>query len=768
MPKITDTKQSGLEPQKASLGVTGRIARLVSEWRYTFRIPFFYSIILATVVGVIVGIQNYTSARKLSQLQKEEILQFRDVIEQHMNAFDFKGATSLSVLLEGRKFVRRLTVTDENNFVVYKTTDYAPYSGKPVIYDFPLKHDRDKNAGTAHLQIEVYDQAVHDWRWPALAQSLLVFCGTLLVSLHLMILHIARNVVQPLNSLSNAVSDTLRTGNPMKTSALAPTHIGKFAANFNLMQERLDQVQTSLRENVSALNQQTSINLQQMGILESVLSNTGVLVRHYGRDGSYQDYGQIRSSSTDHNLPVRFIANTQAMQKFLSSIHSETNIVVLPHSKQPGTMDQQLLYQIEFGTRDSRWLILTAYRLSGGSHALAMFDVTAAREEYRRSSHTSKMEALGTLSSGVAHDFNNVLAIVTGILELVLMDDDLEPRVRNNLEKAQETAWRGAKVVKAMLESVRDRGLKADHVKLGTLLENIKPILHSAIPSEIKLDIDIRHDAVSLLHSHSFETALFNLITNARDAIEGKGWIRISLNIARNNELLELGLKENAYACIEVTDNGRGVPQEFVERIFDPFFSTKSLGEGTGLGLTQVYNFARETSGSLVYKRMSPTGSSFTLYLPITDSKSVSAKPKRRDPALKKPSLNLLLIDDENEIRRTYTAYLTQAHHQVRSAQSIEQAYRILPAKGPVSFDVIVSDYHLKDGTGKDVLRYVKGRAPILFMSGNNISEIVEAFQNVDFMLKPFSLVEMEQRVVELSMSVAADIADHVSEAAIE
>ena len=264
--------------------------------------------------------------------------------------------------------------------------------------------------------------------------------------------------------------------------------------------------------------------------------------------------------------------------------------------------------------------------------------------------HAQKLEAVGRLTGGVAHDFNNLLQVIlNGISVLERMPEDAERRSKI-LESMRKAGQRGASVTKQMLAFARRQPLNAETVDIATCVGGLAHVLNSALPATVELKIEVPADIWPVeADMAQLEVALLNLCLNARDAIEGSGWIKIAAeNLpgvgAGDGDAAAL-VRDRVSICVR--DSGSGMDGATQERAFEPFFTTKEVGSGTGLGLSQVYGFARQSGGTATIISTRGHGTTVTMTLPRTTRTSIGVGDKRPAVRIRAPDGRVLVVEDE-------------------------------------------------------------------------------------------------------------------------
>lgn len=360
---------------------------------------------------------------------------------------------------------------------------------------------------------------------------------------------------------------------------------------------------------------------------------------------------------------------------------------------------------------------------------------------------TGKLEALGQLTGGVAHDINNFLTAIGGNLRL--MADDVGPRSRGRLAAAVAGVESAASVTRRLVAFSRREAVNVEPVDLGRTILGMRPLLDRAIRADIRLDIDLSPGrTVSEIDPGQLEACLLNLATNARDAMPGAG--RLAL---RTSEVILSGRAdglEGPFVVLEVEDTGDGMTADVAARAFDPFFTTKEVGAGTGLGLSTVYAFARQSGGTAEIETAVGRGTVVRILLP-SSAREAAPPPAPLEPPEPEPgpSARVLVVEDSVLVRMVTEDTLTGAGFEVVGAGDGVEAGRILAAQGP--FDIMVTDVVMPRGvSGVDLARDAVSRVPgmkVLLVSGYSREHLSDAAPEFALMAKPFTPEDLVRRV---------------------
>ena len=368
--------------------------------------------------------------------------------------------------------------------------------------------------------------------------------------------------------------------------------------------------------------------------------------------------------------------------------------------------------------------------------------------------HAQKLEALGRLTGGVAHDFNNLLTGVLGNLELLQRRLGDSPNQRY-VANAQQAADRGAKLTRQLLAFSRRQRLDSRPVDLSRQIEEIRPLLVSALGSRGQLTLTCETaPLVAVVDPVELELAVLNLVINARDAMPDGGEVAIELRTERVTEpaMADEAPEPGAYVVLCVHDGGTGMTPEVRQRVLEPFYTTKPLGEGSGLGLSQVVGLAKQSQGGLRIESEPHVGTSVCIYLPrSSEAPGEVTTTTPADGRAAGSGGRILVIDDDPSVREVVSAMLAEAGYQVTSAGSGEAGLALL-ARPDVDPQWLLVDFAMPGMNGTAVAaraRELRPKLPILIMSGfMDQSEIRHAWAG-RVLSKPFDLDGLQDALRE-------------------
>jgi two-component system, cell cycle sensor histidine kinase and response regulator CckA len=403
--------------------------------------------------------------------------------------------------------------------------------------------------------------------------------------------------------------------------------------------------------------------------------------------------------------------------------------------------------------------------------ALLLVDVSTRREMEQRLAQTSKMQAVGQIAGGVAHELNNFLLVITLNCDALLARHPVGDPSYGELQSIQNTTTKAAELVKMLLAYARKQTFRRDVLDVGAVLTEFAVLMRQVLDERIVFDITHGRDLPSVrADKQQLETVFMNLVTNARDAVlmsgRGKGSVTVRTRRASTADVREALKGQGVYefnecdwAMISVTDTGTGMPSAVAEKIFEPFFTTKEQGKGTGIGLATVYGIIKQSGGFIALESVEGEGTTFQVYLPEAAAEEGESEvpapapaPAEARPVDLAGRGRILLVEDEDGVRTIAVKLLIQRGYQVTAAADGEEALEILE-DDPEGFDLVLSDVVMPGLDGPGLLKAARpylGRARVVFMSGyaeQDFAKTLEDERSISFLPKPFTLAQLAERV---------------------
>ena len=366
-----------------------------------------------------------------------------------------------------------------------------------------------------------------------------------------------------------------------------------------------------------------------------------------------------------------------------------------------------------------------------------------------------KMEAIGQLTGGVAHDFNNLLQVISGNLQLLSRDVAGNDRAEQRVQNALTGVSRGAKLASQLLAFARRQPLEPKVVNIGRFIRGLDDLLRRALGEEIEIETTVSGGLWNTFADPGqIENALLNLAINARDAMDGRGKMTIEVGNAFLSDEYALSHPDASpgqYVLLAVTDTGCGIAPEIVNKVFDPFFTTKAEGRGTGLGLSMVYGFARQSGGHVKLYSEVGLGTTVKLYLPRSNSSEDMAFETTQRPAVG-GSETILVVEDDEHVRATAVEMLTDLGYSVLKAPDATSALAVVESGAPI--DLLFTDVVMPGNLrSPELARRARERLPnlaVLFTSGYNENAIVHGGrldEGVNLLPKPYTREALSRKI---------------------
>ncbi len=413
---------------------------------------------------------------------------------------------------------------------------------------------------------------------------------------------------------------------------------------------------------------------------------------------------------------------------------------------------------------------LTALRRGDGYIINAFIrDITQERIAEEQLIQAQKMESVGQLTGGIAHDFNNMLTVITGTIEILADAVKHQPNLSTIAKMISDAADRASQLTSNLLAFARKQPLHPLEIDVNVLVDEVVKLLSPTLGRQINIETTLS-DRVwpALVDPAQLSSALVNLAINARDAMPSGGnltFVTDNVSLGRQ-EAEKSGLEAGDYVAIEVTDSGSGIPEAIRDRIFDPFFSTKKVGTGTGLGLSMVFGFAKQSGGTIEVRSEAGKGASFRIFLPRANSEPLQVTPTT-DAEMRGGSETILCVEDDNDVRAYVISQLESLGYNVISAADAAEALAVVDAGTP--FDLLFTDIVMPGNlNGRQLAEKIAEQRPdlkVLFTSGNTYGVIPmqsHGEPNIQLLTKPYrraELARMLRRCIDHPPGPAEDAA---------
>ncbi len=388
---------------------------------------------------------------------------------------------------------------------------------------------------------------------------------------------------------------------------------------------------------------------------------------------------------------------------------------------------------------------------------LSLKDNSEESKLKRQVAQATKMQAIGQLAGGVAHDFNNILTAIIGHCDLMLMRHTPGDSDYDDIQQIKSNSNRAAGLTRQLLAFSRQQTLRPQVLQLPDIVADVSNLLNRLLGENVKLEVShgrslgaVRADPGQL------EQVILNLAVNARDAMPGGGIVNVqtyAVPAARVRELRSDILPVGDYTALRVSDTGHGIPPDVISKIFEPFYTTKEVGKGTGLGLSTVYGIVKQSGGFIFAESEPGRGASFVIYLPVHATVAPEKAPDKPRLTDKRGDTwgtgTILLVEDEDMVRAVAERALSRQGYKVLTASDGEQGLEVLARAGE-TIDLLISDVVMPNMDGPTMVGHARKThpdLPVLFMSGYAEEQLRKSIDiaNVAFLPKPFSVNQLAE-----------------------
>lgn len=598
-----------------------------------------------------------------------------------------------------KDFVKAALAVDAGDFLSpdgtdpatwYVTETFAPW-GWRIIYSVPLNI---KYADANRISQLLF--------WIMLGASLIA------VSL---IFYVMNRITRPIVELSQRTQEITKGKWNQTVKIDSSDEIGVLAENFNAMQAAIHEKIAELDTHLKAQREEI-VRRQQVEEKLRASETRLTLATDVAGMGIF-DFDMVADVLLWDDLMLKihgisreaFGGNHAAWQKL---VHPDDLPRLMRERRQRTVEDRAYFNEFRIVTPAGDVRYIEAYALlyfdaqGAPVHMLGVNrDVTERRTTEDFVKRSQKMEALGQITGGVAHDFNNILGIILGNLEIIASDLDDASGLKTRVKTAIKSTLRAADLTKDLLNFSRSEANNPVEADINTIIRNMTAIVMRSVTPQVEVDYHLAGDLwLTDIDIGDFEDALLNMILNARDAMQGVG----KLTIETTNKALDAqyckanpSILPGDYVQLAVSDTGSGIPTEIMERIFDPFFTTKPKGKGTGLGLSMIFGFAKRSHGHVKAYSEPGVGTTFRLYLPRSNGLAATAEHARPVKAdLPKGNETILVVDDEEGLLEIAQIYLGTLGYTTLSATNGHDALALL--QNDASIDLLFSDVVMPGG----------------------------------------------------------------------
>ncbi|MCP4162059.1 MAG: response regulator [Deltaproteobacteria bacterium] len=363
-----------------------------------------------------------------------------------------------------------------------------------------------------------------------------------------------------------------------------------------------------------------------------------------------------------------------------------------------------------------------------------------------------KMEAIGTLAGGIAHDFNNILSPILGYSEMILYSISEDDKFKNDIEQIKHAGVRAKELVQQILSFSRQKEIKAKPIEIQIIGREVVRMLKSTLPATIKIEQNIKNDCLPVeADPTQIHQVIMNLCTNSFHAMEEKGGILTI--VVENTEVVNEHFEATKFVKIFIKDTGSGIDQEVIDRIYEPYFTTKKEGKGTGLGLSVAHGIVSSFNGFINIESEKNVGSSFTVYLPVVEKHQVETKEEEKE--IEQGSENIMIIDDQIPILKVTGNVLKEIGYNITSFSDPLSAYKAFE-EDPDKYDLIITDQTMPDLTGDKLAEKIfkiRKDFPIILCTGYSSIITKQKAGKLGikaFMLKPLEMNELASTIRKL------------------
>ncbi|MDB5598719.1 MAG: sensor hybrid histidine kinase [Xanthobacteraceae bacterium] len=564
----------------------------------------------------------------------------------------------------------------------------------------------------------------------------------------LLAMWMARSLTLPLKQMTMAVEDFAH-GKALRVPVDAPSEVGVLARSFARMAEDADEKNATIRRNTELLDKTITAIADAVLVVDrngkTVLANPACQALF----GSKYDIGTEEWQKIYHRFRPDEVTpfppeETPIGRALRGENFDNVEIVMRPEGETKAfhIVASGRITRDEFGAQEGAVIV---YR-----------DVSDEKETERQFRQSQKMDAIGQLTGGVAHDFNNILTVITGTIEILADAVADRPKLAEIAKMVDEAAQRGAELTSQLLAFARRQPLEPRATDVNGLIVDTARLLRPTLGEHVEIESMLSDEAwPAMIDPSQLSTALINLSINARDAMPNGGKLTIESRNVVLDEAYAAAHSEvtpGAYVMIAVSDTGGGIPAALVDRVFEPFFTTKEVGKGTGLGLSMVYGFVKQSKGHIKIYSEEGVGTTIKLYLPKMSGAADALGLLADAPSIQGGTESILVVEDDTMVRNYVIAQLDSLGYTTHAAANAAEALAM--TDDGLQFDLLFTDVIMPGGlNGRQLADEVISRRPsvrVLYTSGYTENAIVHhgrLDRGVALLNKPYRKADLARKV---------------------
>ena len=629
---------------------------------------------------------------------------------------------------------------------------YTSYTGREVVGVYRWLPDQQLALFAEMSTVEAFARSRR------LAWEMAVFCllglGTLIFGLTFVARHIATPILEIADAARRVEQGDLTASAPVRTH----DEIGQLATAFNAMTARLRGAQHETEAQFLAREDAAHETEASRRLLRDVIDHLPALIAAKGLDGRYIITNAAFGAM--YGLPAESLLG-HGPDFMMSPAH--TAEIVAADAQVMATGETLVGERVHGGPTGDRTYLTARFPLfdaQGRMFGIGVVatDITERKRLEAQILHQQKLEAVGRLAGGVAHDMNNLLTAVRCNAELIL--DGLPPEHpdRQPLEEIERSVRNGSALTRQLLTFSRANVVRPSALDINRILGGMAAMLRRYVGTGIDMRFELADDLwLVRADEGQMEQVLLNLLSNAHDAMPGGGTATVvtsNVVVAAIGHAAVVGLTPGDYVKLAVRDTGIGIEAEMIPLLFEPFFTTKEAGRGTGLGLSTAYAIVQQAQGAIVVDSVVGAGTTFTVYLPRHADGVATTPIVIPPPTPSSGGEQLLVVDDDPAVRTALRRMLALEGYRILEAQSGRDALALLDAHGS-GVALLLTDVFMPAMGGHELAEQVRARwpsIPVVFMSGYTANEIVRRglmHANTSFLQKPFNRPHLVQLIAE-------------------